>query len=63
MAITSVNSSSNAAQQALLIQANKPAEEPAKTRQVQEQEQKTEAPKPVINVQGESTGKVINTSA
>ena len=63
MAISSVNSSSNAAANAQLVQASKPAEEPAKVRPAQEEERKPEPPKPVVNVQGESTGRVINTSA
>lgn len=63
MSISSVNSSSNAAQFTPRVQSSEPAEEPVKARQPQEQEKKPEPPKPVVNVQGESTGKVINTSA
>ncbi|MCX7174552.1 MAG: hypothetical protein NT159_11655 [Proteobacteria bacterium] len=61
MSISSVSSSSSTAQHAQLIQASKPAEEPVKARQPQEQA--PEPAKPVVNVQGETTGKVINTSA
>lgn len=63
MSISSVSSSSNAVPDARLVQASKLPEEPVKARQVQQEEQKPEPPKPVVNVQGESTGKVINTSA
>lgn len=63
MAISSVTSSTNPARTAQQLQAAQPTEEPAKTRQVRQQEEKTETPKPVVNERGESTGRVINTSA
>ena len=63
MAISSISSSSNAVPNAQLVQASTPPEEPVKVRQAQEQERKPEPAKPVVNERGESTGKVINTSA
>ena len=63
MAISSVSPSSNAVPSAQLVQASTPPEEPVKVRQTQEQERKPEPIKPVVNDRGESTGKVINTSA
>ena len=63
MAISSVNSSSNAAPNSQLVQSSAPPEEPVKVRQIREEERKPEPARPVVNERGESTGKVINTSA
>lgn len=63
MAISSVSSSSIAVPSVQLVQASTAPEEPVKVRQTQEQERKPEPVKPVVNDRGESTGKVINTSA
>jgi len=63
MAISSVSSSSNAVPNPQLVQASAAPEEPVKVRQAREEERKPEPPKPVVNDRGESTGKVINTSA
>ena len=63
MAVSSVTTSSSSAQHTLIVQASKAQGEPSKARQVQQQEQKQEPVKPVINTQGETTGQVISTSA
>jgi len=63
MAISSVSASTNAIQQSQHAQASKLPEEPVRAREARVPEQKPEPAKPVVNVQGETTGKVINTSA
>jgi len=63
MAINPVSSSGNPVSNPQRVQTSTPAEEPVKVRQAQDEERKPVPPKPVVNDRGESTGKVINTSA
>ncbi|MRR51624.1 MAG: hypothetical protein EG825_12040 [Rhodocyclaceae bacterium] len=76
MNANSVTSSPNVAQQlqqprqqdqASKAEAAKAAEEAAKARQAQQQQQakpnETEQPKPVVNTQGQVTGRVVNITA
>lgn len=63
MAINSVSSSSNTVPSPQLVPSSAPPEEPVKVRQAREEERKPEPVKPTVNDRGESTGKVINTSA
>lgn len=67
MAVNSVQSSNNA-QQAKIAQqvaeTRKAQQSSQQARRTQQQsEAQTEAPKPVKNAQGQTTGKVVNTSA
>jgi hypothetical protein len=43
--------------------AAKSSDESAKVRQAQQQAQKPEQPKPVVNAEGQTTGRVINATA
>ena len=69
MAIESVSSSSNAyasnvaTQQAKEARPAQSAERPPEPKKEERVEKKEEAPKPVINAQGQQTGNRINTTA
>jgi hypothetical protein len=72
MAIHGLGSSTGSAQLQQTLQqsqtqqppATKPSDEAAKAQQAEQAKQaKTEQPKPVVNAQGQTTGKVINITA
>jgi len=68
MAIESIAASTNAAATSQVLKPQQAeeaqrAQQPKQAEQAAQQAQQTTPPKPVVNTQGQTTGRVVNTSA